>query len=63
MTSNNETVSRQKSLSGQHCKIYDVSSGNSALLPANVDRLRLRCLDVFVGYITNHLMTGLLGNS
>ena len=24
MTSNNETVSRQKGLSGQRCKIYDV---------------------------------------
>ena len=23
MTSNNKTVSRQKSLSGQHCKIFD----------------------------------------
>ena len=30
------------------------SEGNSALLPANVDRLHLRCLYVFVGYITNH---------
>ena len=39
MTSNNKTVSRPKSLSGQQCKIYDVrSEGNSALLPANVDR-------------------------
>ena len=35
MTSNNKTVSRPKSLSGQQCKIYDVrSEGNSALLPA-----------------------------
>ena len=37
MTSNYKTVSRQKSLSGQQCKIYDVR-GYSALLPANVNR-------------------------
>ena len=37
MTSDNETVSRQKSLSGQHCKIYDVR-GQQCTVPANVDR-------------------------
>ena len=37
MTSSNKTVSRQKSLSGQHAKSM-TSEGNSALLPANVDR-------------------------
>ena len=47
MTSNNKTVSRQKSLSRQQCKIYDV---------------RGYCYPQMY-YITNHLMTGPSGNS
>ena len=72
MTSNNETVSRQMSWAGNIAKTM-TSSGNSSLLPAKCWPL----LHVIAGisarfsnfafvlfcYITNHLMTGPLGNS
>ena len=38
MTSNSKTVSRQKTLSRQHGKIYDIREYNKALLPLNVHR-------------------------
>ena len=38
MTSNNKTLSRQKSLSGGNSAKFMPSEINSALLPANVDR-------------------------
>ena len=38
ITSNNETVSPPKSLSGQHCKKSITSEGDNAMLLANIDR-------------------------
>ena len=70
MTSNNKTVSRQKSLGGYHgnCNIYDVK-GTEEMSPANIGRFEIyshKFVDksFFLGlYFTKHSMTGLKGNS
>ena len=56
MTSNNETVSRQNLWAGNIAKSM-TSEGNSALLPARVDRSHTEKV-FFVGYIPDHLKTG-----
>ena len=52
MTSNNKTVSRQKSLSEQQSKAM-TSEGDSALLSANVDRRPPLLLHVFLFVLCN----------
>ena len=53
MTSNNKTVSRQKSLSRGNSAKSMTSEGNSALLPANVDRRPPLPLNVFLFVLYN----------
>ena len=70
MTSNNETVSRQKLWAGNIAKSM-TSERHSALLPSNVDRRPLLQRGLmnfqlhfnFFSYITNHSKTGLSGGS
>ena len=62
MTSNNETVSRQMPWTGNIAKIWR-QTGNSSLLPAKCWPLFSNFAFVLFCYITNHLMTGPLGNS
>ena len=64
-------------MSGQHCESYDVKREKFHCYPRNVVARDQRWPDVVAGisarfskfafvlfcYITNHLMTGLLGNS
>ena len=57
MTFNNKTVSRQKSLSRQHCKIYDVRGCH----PRKLADDRRSSKSSFC-YITNHLITGPSGD-
>ena len=56
MTSKNITVSCQKTLGGQHCNIYDVTV-------KCYRALRFTQSVSFLGYMTNHYMTCLEGNS
>ena len=64
MTSNNETVSRPNAVSGQQCENYDVKRETGHCYPRNVDRCCWNLSALFkICYITNHLMTGPLGNS
>ena len=64
MTHNNETVSRQNFWVVNIEKSM-TAEGNSVLLLVNVDQRRplQRGLTNFQLYLTNHLQTGLLGNS
>lgn len=63
MTSYSKTVSRQKSVSGQHSNINNVEI-NIAMLPPRVDRLQrytsinLFAKTFFVNYKTNYFMAG-----
>ena len=58
-------------MSGQHCENYDVKRETVHCYPRNVDRccwnlsalFKLKFAFVLFCYITNHLMTGPLGNS
>ena len=59
-------------MSGQHCENYDVKTGNSSLLPtecwpllhmiAGISARVSNFAFVLFCYVTNHLMTGPLGN-
>ena len=62
MTSNDETFSRQLPWAGNIAKIWR-QTGNSSLLPAKYWPLFSNFAFVLFCYITNHLMTGPLGNS
>ena len=65
MKYNNETVSRQNLRAGNIAKKSMTSEGNSALLPANVDRrlllqrgyLWISCFKIS-SYVTNHFKAG-----